>query len=333
MATFADVGITNDLLTSTLQDMRGPAVETLFKKSLVLDHAQKHGGVLRIPGSSFIVRPLSVTEHSTITALSQSGFDPINMTVSDVLQPATYSWADFVAPIAISRTEELANRGEYAVVNLLQTRLSSVMGLLQRELEKQLLAGSSATLAHVNTLNGGTASGGTGANKFLVRETGVTGGTIGGLARSVSVGLDNIVVDASGLTTVEALTRAYIQSQERSINGKTNLIVAGSGAFESYKSELFAVERFASKDQLDAGRLSLMFNDAVVEYSSWMPATDEFYGIDFSGIKIAIDPDADFQITDFKNYDSQLARGAFCHVRLQLIADHLASQFAIYDIT
>jgi hypothetical protein len=51
----------------------------------------------------------------------------------------------YVAPIVITKKEELSNRGERAIVSIAEARLKSVMGMLQREFEKQIIANSTVS--------------------------------------------------------------------------------------------------------------------------------------------------------------------------------------------
>ena len=143
------MAISNDLLSSTLYSIRDGEVDELFQKVAFLDNAKRFGGIEYEDGGIKIQRPLSIAEHSSITNLP-TGYEAINLAVKDVLQPAIYEWADFTAPIVITKKEELENSGEKAIVKIVEARMRSVMGMLRRELNKQLLAGSSTILTEVN---------------------------------------------------------------------------------------------------------------------------------------------------------------------------------------
>jgi hypothetical protein len=119
---------------------------------------KKQGGVEYFDGGQKVDVPLILAEHSTITQLS-TGYEPVNLAVQDALRNASYDWCDFVAPIVINKKEELSNRGERAIVSIAEARMKSVMGLLKREFERQSVAGTSAILSDLNTLNGAVAGG------------------------------------------------------------------------------------------------------------------------------------------------------------------------------
>jgi hypothetical protein len=98
-----------------------------------------------------VQRPLSIAEHSTITQLP-TGYEPVSLAVKDVLQPAIYDWTDTTAPIIVTKKEELENSGEKAIVKIVEARMRSVMSMLRRELNKQVLTGGSSILTTLNTL-------------------------------------------------------------------------------------------------------------------------------------------------------------------------------------
>ena len=333
--------ISNDLLSQLLVGMRTEAVDNLFRKSAFLDAADKAGAIDRVSAASVWAEPLAVAEHSRITQVS-SGFEALDMTISDVMNPAQYSWCGFHAPILISRTEELENSGEAQIDKILETRLSNVMGVLRREIEKQIVADSSTVLTNLNSLYGGYTSN-TVANGFLYLDESGTGGTVGGLARSAALGLSNIAIDVGGTggSVVDSLTEAWIKASDQSARGDVGLILAGATAFQTYKQELFAQEQYVNPSKLDGGTLALAFHGAPVVFSSWMDTSkstaasgkldDAFYGINFDHIRLKIHPDADFATSDFVDFPTQAVRGAKFDCLMQLTANHLGSSFAVYN--
>ncbi len=336
--------ISNDLLSQLLVGMRQEAVDNLFKKSVFLDFAAKAGAIERKGGAAVWAVPLAVAEHSNITQVI-TGFESLDMTINDVMQPAQYQWAGYTSPIAISRMEELQNSGEAAMVDILKTRMQSVMGKLKRETELQLITGGSSVLTRLNTLNAGYNAAPI-TNGFLWTDTTTTNvPTVGGLARSTALGLSNILVDAAATTTaVDALTDAWIQAEAQSDRNSVSLILAGAGAYKGYKSDLFAQERFVGEKTLDGGHLALAFHGASVVYSvnmnsqvtgitgSLSTLDKAFFGINFDGIRLRIHPDADFAVGDFTDFPTQAARGAKFECMLQLYANHLGSSFAVVDV-
>jgi hypothetical protein len=323
--------ISNDLLSSTLFSIRDGEVDELYKKVPFLDEAKKHGGIEREDGGTKIQRPLAVAEHSTISQMV-TGYEPVSLAVSDVLKPAIYNWGDFVAPIVITKKEEMENSGEKAIVKLVEVRTRSVMSLMRRELNKQIIAGSSVTLTQINTLNGSTA----GTEKFL--EPRVPGATqtsvVGGLAKNTLnvPGFFNqfgTAAGAFGTNGLVQMNQIYTAANVITPMGEIHSVIASTAAFGNYKRALFANERYIDEKTLDGGRMALAYAGAVVSADSDMPlngggaAVYSMYFINFDGIKMVIHKDGDFEVEPFEYVSGTTARAARIYFKGQLIADHL----------
>ena len=333
------MSITNDLLSSTLYSIRDGEVDELYKKVPFLDDAKKHGGIEYEDGGIKIQRPLAVAEHSTISQMT-TGYEPVSLAVADVLKPAIYNWCDFVAPVVISKKEELENSSEKAVVKIVEVRMRSVMSLLRRELNKQIIAGTSGTLTSMNTLNGSTA----GTEKFL--EPRVPGATqtsvVGGLAKNTLnvPGFFNQFGTAAGAFGTNGLTvmnQIYTAANVITPMGEVNSIIASTAAFANYKRSLFANERYIDEKTLDGGRMALAYAGAVLSADSDMPingggaAVYSMYFINFDGIKMVIHSDGDFAVSPFEYISGTTARAATVYFKGQLIADHLGSQAVLIN--
>lgn len=333
------MAITNDLLSSTLYSIRDGEVDELFKKVPFLDDAKKNGGIEYEDGGIKIQRPLSVAEHSTISQMT-TGYEPVSLAVADVLKPAIYNWSDFVAPVVISKKEELENSGEKAVVKIVEARMRSVMSLLRRELNKQIIGGTSATLTTMNTLNGQTA----GTEKFL--ENRVPGATqtsvVGGLSKSgLNVpGFFNQFAASTGgfgANGLGAMHNIYTASNVITPMGEVKSIIASTAAFANYKRSLFLNERYIDEKTLDGGRMSLAYAGAALSADSDMPTNGgapnnySMYFINFDGIKMVIHKDGDFAVSPFEYISGTTARAATVYFKGQLIADHLGSCGVLTD--
>lgn len=334
------MAISNELLSSTLFSIRDGEVDQLFTKVPFLDHAKKLGGIEYESGGIKIQRPLALTEHSTITALP-TGYEPVSLAVSDVMQPAIYNWADFVAPIVITRKEELENSGEKAIVKILEARTRSVMGVLRRELNKQIIAGSSTVLADVESLAGGSAA--LGFLETLAR--GSQTNTVGGISKTtyqLTPGWQNSygdIIGAFGTNGIRVMQQVYQEANVRAPMGEVNLVLLSEAAMANYRRALFANERYVDSKTLDGGRMSLAFGGAVVEQDLDLGYTDSGgsgnvvsgYMINFDGVKMVLHSEGDFAMSPFEGISGTTARSAQLYVKCQLIADHLGSQAVIDD--
>lgn len=338
------MAISNDLLSSTLYSIRDGEVDELFQKVAFLDNAKRFNGIEYEDGGIKIQRPLSIAEHSQITNLP-TGYEAVNLAVKDVLQPAIYEWADFTAPIVITKKEELENKGEKAIVKIVEARMRSVMGMLRRELNKQILRGNSTILTTVNTLNGDA-----NANGFLEAETKTTqNNVVGGVSKATYNvnGWTNQVFDVSGNFAndgIRGMQQIAIQANTVTHMGEVNCVLLSEAAMANYRRALFAQERFINEKTLDGGRMQLAFGGAVVEqdlelgfnytsasFNGGNPAPLSGYFLNFDGVKICMHKDADFAVSPFEHISGTTARAAQLYVKMQLIADHLGSCGILFD--
>lgn len=322
------MAISNDLLSSTLYSIRDSEVDQLYRKTAFLDLCKANGGIEYEDGGIKIQRPLSVIDHSTITTLP-TGYEPVSLAVSDVLRPAIYEWSDFVAPIVITKKEEMENQSEKAIVKIVEARMKNVMSMLRREVNKQILAGSSSTLTTLNTLNGEAST--TGFLEAGAAAPGTQTNTVGGLGKATLnvPGWFNAFLQGTAATIVDDLTQVYQDTQQFSPFGDVRAIIVNPATFQAYKAALFTNERFMSADSLDAGRLQLAFHGAVMEQDNEMPANagaaTRFSALllNFEGIKMVMHPDGDYSVGPFEHISGTTARAAQLYWKGQLIADHL----------
>ena len=328
------MAISNDLLSSTLYSIRDGEVDELYKKVAFLDGVKKAGGVEVEKGGIKIQRPLSIQEHSTITQLA-TGYEPVNLAVNDVLRPAVYDWADYVSPIVITRKEELENSGEYAIVKILEARMKSVMGMLRRETNKQILRGNSAVLSSLNTLNGSVLGG----NGFLEPRAAVAGtqqNVVGGISKvtfPVAGWLNQFSNGALVPDFMTNLYNMYIAANAVSPMGDVDHLIMSQAALARYRKELFDIQRFIDTKTLDGGRMGLAFNGAIAEsdpemgFVTSVPGeTLDAYMLNYDGIKLVFHSEGDFSVSPFEHISGTTARSAQLYVKCQLVADFLGGQ-------
>ena len=326
------MAISNDLLSSTLYSIRDGEVDELYKKVAFLDGVKKAGGVEVEKGGIKIQRPLSIQEHSTITQLA-TGYEPVSLAVNDVLRPAVYDWSDFVAPIVITKKEEMENSGEYAIVKILEARMKSVMGMLRRELNKQILVGSSTVLTSVNSLNGSTAGG---AGFLEPRATTAQTNIVGGISKVTFPVAGWLNQFSNGAVTPDFMTNLYnlyIDGNSVAPMGDVSHVIMANRTLARYRKELFDIQRFIDTKTLDGGRMGLAFNGALAEqdpemgFGTGVPGeTLDVYMLNYQGIKLVFHSEGDFSVSPFEHISGTTARSANLYVKCQLVADFLGGQ-------
>tara|TARA_Y100001963_G_scaffold136721_1_gene199655 strand:+ start:40 stop:1050 length:1011 start_codon:yes stop_codon:yes gene_type:complete len=327
------MAVQNDILSSTARARSKKALDNLFTTVPLLDHIKKAGGVEEINGGQRITRAAILAEHSNITQLS-TGYESIAAGVADVLRSPEFEWCDFVAPIIITKKEELSNRGDDAVISIADARMKSVMGMLKREWEKQAIAGSSTVLTEMQTLNGfGAALGWFEEGAFGSGQS----NSVGGLSKSTYQGQNwnNQVADAGDAFNTSragegAMTDLMIQTQIYAPEGTVDLILASPTSYKLYKQSLRAQEQYVKETVLDGGRLALAFSGALIYVENNLGFTESgtdasMYFLNSKSMKVVFDKDANFSLSDFQDKSGYAAREAHLYVRTQLVADHLAS--------
>lgn len=347
------MAISNDVLSSTLRILLDEEVDQLYQATPLLDKMRERGGVVTYDGGQKLNVPMILEEHSSITQLD-SGYEPVNLAVKDALRQAEFNWCDFVAPIVITKSEELSNKGERAIIDIAEARMKSVMGSLKREVEKQILANASAILSNLNTFNGlsaadgGAGSGGDSTSGFFdnVAFGSQTSGTdVGGLSKATFSRLNNQFIDAGGTLSIEQMTELYIDCQLNTPDGSApDLIICSPQFYKAYKGLLYDKERFIDEKVLDGGRLALAFNGAMVVPSPFLgsnvqnpggtPAGNEIisaYFLNTRYIKLGFDSAAQFEMDDFESVSGYASRSANIYTRMQVYFEHLASQGLLTD--
>ncbi len=336
------MAIQNDILSSTARARSKKALDNLFQTVPLLDHIKKAGGVEIINGGQRITRAAILAEHSNITQLS-TGYEAVSSSVADVLRSPEFEFCDFVAPIVITKKEELSNRGENAVISIADSRMKSVLGMLKREWELQTIRGTSTTLTELQSLNGvDTATGWLEEGAFGTGQA----NTVGGLSKTTyassnwnnqSFDVSNGGVSDFSNNGLNGMAELMLQTQIYAPEGSVDLILASPTSYRLYKNTLQANERYMPKETvLDAGRLALAYNGALMYVENNLgnasgAHTPSMYFLNTKSMKVVFDSEANFEMTDFEHKSGFAAREAHMFVRTQLVADHLASLGLLYD--
>tara|TARA_R100000322_G_scaffold160283_1_gene121666 strand:- start:2967 stop:4010 length:1044 start_codon:yes stop_codon:yes gene_type:complete len=344
------MAISNEILSSTMRILLDEAVDQLFEAVPLLSKMRERGGVVTYDGGQKLDVPAILEEHSSITQLS-SGYEPVNLAVKDVLRNMSYEWCDFVAPVVITKSEELSNKGERAIIDIAEARMTSVMGMLQREVEKQVLANASSILTNLGTFNGlsqSTSGGNTSGGFFDNQAFGSQTGSVGGLSKGTFARLQNQFADSNAgfaTTGIQDMTNLYLDCQLNTPDGSApDLIICSKQFYTEYKDLLQNQERYIDEKVLDGGRLALAFNGAMLHADPFLgssvqipgsTATNEgiisAYFLNTKYIKIGFDSAAQFEMDDFKDISGYVSRSANIFTRMQIYVQHLASQGLLVD--
>jgi hypothetical protein len=195
-----------------------------------------------------------------------SGYDPLNISPSDVFTAAQYPIAQAAVAVSISGLEELMNDGKERMIPLLESRIGNAERTFTNNLSSDCYSNGSAS--------GGKQIGGL---QLLVSDVN-NSGTVGGIDSGVwAFWRDNVMSFATaGLTPGPAtmqtmMNRAWL-AQARGLDFP-DLWISDNTYFRYYLESLQAIQRIQAEDDASAGFMKLKFMSADVVYDGGFQGT------------------------------------------------------------
>jgi hypothetical protein len=205
-----------------------------------------------------VARGKEVSGKLTYGNRHDAGYDLLNIQPSDVVTAAEFDWKQAVAAVSISGLEELQNRGDASIIDLLEERIENA----ERTIKNNIA---------LDCYSDGTADGGKqiGGLKLLV-STAPTSGTVGGINRANWTFWQNQAWSA--LTNGGgAMSATNIQSNMNALylklvrgTDKPDLIIADGGSYGYYLQSLQTIQRITSNEMAEAGFVNLKFMNSDV---------------------------------------------------------------------
>lgn len=336
--------IGNELLSTTMHILMKEWRDNVSEATAFLDaHERVHGaGGPTQAGGTRIVIPLGMGEHSSTTRM-QTGFERIDLSVSDVLEPAVYNWGHVVRPVAISSEEEYVNSGESAIISILESRVKMTANALKREFCKQVVQGSVAGWEDWETLNGIDGTTGFLEHRADAAQTNTVGGVSKG-SNQDKTGWQHSFYDGAASFNSNGLAGLYDLKVEIASKGgnQPNVILASRDGFKNLKRSLQANERYVSQDKIDGGRLVEYWDGIMIDVERFMPkvtgaasATDpaSFMFLNLEDIHMIWDPKGYFDMSDFETVSGEYdVRSAKIRCRGQLVCRSLAGAGMAIDL-
>ena len=244
-----------------------------IKNNALLHRLQRRGKIKPVSGGRTIVQEIQYQENTTYKRYA--GYDLLNIQPSDVITAAEYDWKQAVAAVSISGLEELQNRGDARIIDLLEERIENA----ERTIKNNIA---------LDCYSDGTADGGKqiGGLKLLI-STSPTSGTVGGINRALWPFWQNQAWSA--LTNGGgAMSATNIQSNMNSLylklvrgTDKPDLIVADNGAYGYYLQSLQTIQRITSNEMAEAGFVNLKYmnSDVVLDggYGGGAPTNTMYF--------------------------------------------------------
>jgi hypothetical protein len=309
------------VLSTTLQLLRDKLVDNSYLAHPLFRAIEQSGNLVRVSGGSRVEQPVIFGEHSALTELT-NGFEPVSMAVTDPFNVAKFEYSNFTQPIILSAVEELANKGETAVVNILEAKMNNVMLGLRKAVSERVFKGGN-TLSSLQTLNGmGTATVAADTTGWLEGvATGSQLNVVGGLAKTTyrSENWFNQIQDAGGTLSLEDLDELFINCQ----------IYNPAGTFPDL---LFSVQYISASDResLDGDMVAMwrgakIFVEPTLGYNNAAGDAVSAFALSSSQFQLYADTDAFFTVSDMLPVPGTATKAAQVISRIQLVTGHLAS--------
>jgi hypothetical protein len=104
----------SEIVTTTIEARSGKLADNVSKNHALLDRLEKKGKRKPVSGGRQIVQELEYGENGTFGWYS--GYDPLNISPSEVFSAAQFDWKQASVAVSVSGLEELMNsgrRGDY----------------------------------------------------------------------------------------------------------------------------------------------------------------------------------------------------------------------------
>jgi hypothetical protein len=322
------------VISTTLQLLRDKLIDNSFLSHPLFRAVEQAGNLVKVSGGLRVEQPVIFGEHSSITELT-NGFEPVSMAVTDPFNSAKYEYANFTQPIVLSAVEKAANKGDLAVVNILESKVKNVMLGLKKEVSKQVIAGSSTTLTTLQTLNGMTTAAGTGWFEGVTAAN--QQNTVGGLSKATyqSQNWFNNFFNSGANFDLSHLDQLMIDCQIRNPSGEfPDIILMSPKCFAAFQAKQQSFVNYVSagdRDSLDRDMVAMwrgakIYVEPQLGFTAQNPALPvSAYVLSSSNFQLYADTDGFFEVSDMMPVPGTATEAAMVFCRMQLVTGHLAS--------
>jgi hypothetical protein len=328
------------VISTTLQLLRDKLIDNSFLSHPLFRAIEGAGNLVKVSGGLRVEQPVIFGEHSSITELS-NGFEPVSMAVTDPFQTAKFEFSNFTQPIILSAVEKAANKGDLAVVNILESKMKNVMLGLKKEVSKQVMAGTSTRLTTLQTLNGMTTAPTTGWLEGIA--TGTQQNVVGTLSKVTYRAQNwfNNFYDSGANFALSHLDQLMIDCQIRNPAGEfPDLIFMSPNCFATFQAKQQSHVQYVSasdRDGLDRDMVAMwrgakIFVEPNLGFTAQSPAKPvSAYVLSSSNFQLYADTDGFFEVGDMMPVPGTATEAAMVFCRMQLVTGHLASHGVLLD--
>ena len=276
-------GTWDELLTSTMHNVRGTYTDNIFKKNPLLEHLLSGGRVQIKDGGYEIIEPLLYAEGQADT---YGEWDVLKVKPTDSLTAARFPWKQWFSTIIISGLDEAQNSGREQRINLLETKIKQSEMTMRKKMAKMLY---------------GTYISAVPANDWLSLDAVIDSVTpVGGIDPAVDTWWKSYeaavgAVDAAGLETA---IRTAVMTTSDNGSDQVDIIITDPATYAFYESTLTPQVRYTDTDKANLGFRNLLFENVPIMWDAECPA-GTMYGINSEYLGLAIHKDRNFKQSPF----------------------------------
>ena len=242
-----------EMVTTTLRAHSREITDNVSANNALLTYLKSKGKIETENGGYEIVLPLDYAENSTY--LRYSGYDPLNISPSEVISAAKYDWAQIALHVTASGRELRMNSGEEAMMKLTKARLKNATRTANNNMS-------------VDIYSTGALSNQIGGLGHLVTSDGT--GTVGGIVAGTYTFWKNQFFECSTAPSAATITGHMNTLWLRCVRGtdKPDLLVSSHDFYNFYESSLQANQRYMDIKSAAAGFEALKYKTANVIFDS-----------------------------------------------------------------
>ena len=242
-----------EMVTTTLRNHKKQLTDNVSANNALLRVMKEKGKIQTRSGGYEIVLPLDYAENATYQRYA--GYDPLNISASDVLSAAKYDWAQVAIHVTASGRELRMNNGPEQMINLVKARIANAMRTAANNFSVDLYSSGALT----NQI-GGLAT--------LIQTNGQ--GTVGGINAATYAFWANKFKEMTGTNTYASI-QADMNNIWLSLNrgtDKPDLIVSTHDLYAAYEGTLQSNQRYADAKLGALGFEALRYKSAPIVFDS-----------------------------------------------------------------
>jgi hypothetical protein len=270
----------SEIITTTLRNRSKSLADNVSNHNALLTRLSQNGNISTVTGRE-IVRELEYASNGSVNFYT--GYETLDVSPSDVLTSATFSYKQLAGNVTISGLEQIQNSGTEAIINLLESRI----GVLEKTMSNTL----STSLYSDGTGSDGKEVGGL---QLLVADAGT--GTVGGINSTTYTFWKN----AQTTATSSAFSTTNVQTDMNTMylnlvrgNDSPDLIMADGNAYKAFLGSLQAIQRITSDGMAKSGFTSVAYLNSDVVFDDACPQ-DKMYMLNTDYLRLEVAANRNF---------------------------------------